>query len=333
MDFSVIKSVFSYVIAIAFLFGAFFVLADSEIKSMLVDIGVRRSMHYTYTEKITQIGRMLVYNEVSPFFVQKEEKKQTPAAHIQSDKDKPKNIPKGEIKLKNETAYEIDVNEVLKEKPFELSGNPKVLIVHTHASESYTPDEKHFYVQEENYRTDDCNYNMIRVGEVLAKTLRDKGIEVVHDKTVNDRPSYNASYAKTKTVVEKHLSRDKDIVFVFDIHRDALGDKDNPAKFVNTVNGTECAQIMMVCGTDTNLENPLWKENLRLALNIQSYMEGMYPGIMRPVNLRKERFNMHLTTGSLIFEIGANGNTLTQALASAEHLGEGLAAFIKDSIK
>jgi stage II sporulation protein P len=35
------------------------------------------------------------------------------------------------------------------------------------------------------------------------------------------------------------------------------------------------------------------------------------------VALKKERYNQHLTTGSLILEVGSSGNTLQEALAAA----------------
>ena len=40
----------------------------------------------------------------------------------------------------------------------------------------------------------------------------------------------------------------------------------------------------------------------------------MYPTLMRPVSVTSERYNQHLTTGSMILEVGSNGNTLREAL-------------------
>jgi len=37
---------------------------------------------------------------------------------------------------------------------------------------------------------------------------------------------------------------------------------------------------------------------------------------MRPVNLVPQRYNLHLTRGSLIMEVGSSGNTLQEALAA-----------------
>ena len=50
---------------------------------------------------------------------------------------------------------------------------------------------------------------------------------------------------------------------------------------------------------------------------------------MRPINLRKERFNMHLTEGSLLFEIGTHGNTLDEAIGACKYLAEGINEVLK----
>ena len=88
---------------------------------------------------------------------------------------------------------------------------------------------------------------------------------------------------------------------------------------------------MIVCGTDAmGLSNPYWKDNLILALKIQKNLEEMYPGFMRPVNLRKERFNMHKTKGSLLFEVGTHGNTFEEANLAAKYLAEGIVKTLKN---
>ncbi len=232
------------------------------------------------------------------------------------------------IEIKNETSYVIDTQSMLIEKPRLSSANPKVLIVHTHGSESYTPSSTYNYNQTGNYRTDNTDFNMIRVGKQLAKAIKSEGVEVIHDTSINDYPSYNDSYNKTGKIIEKYLSKDKDIAIVLDIHRDALGDENNIVRLATDIGSKKAAQVMIVCGTDTNLDNPNWQQNLSLALYIQQSMEKNYPGFMRPVNLRKERFNMHLTTGSLLFEMGTNGNTLEEALYSADILGSELGKII-----
>lgn len=252
---------------------------------------------------------------------------------IKEDKDiKEKNTPSLNLSIKNESKFQIDIKKLLNEKSdFKIDKEkPTVLIVHTHGSESYTASKAYNYTQTGNYRTQDTKYNMIRVGEELAKRLREKGIVTIHDKTINDYPSYNDSYNKTENVIKENLKKYPSIRFVFDIHRDAVGDESEKIKFTAAVDGEKAAQVMIVCGTNQNLENPDWEKNLSLALKIQSHFEEEYPLLMRPLNLRKERFNMHLTKGSLLFEIGTNSNTLDEALSSARFLGDGLSEVIKN---
>ncbi len=252
-----------------------------------------------------------------------ENKKITPKVKISDE-----TVHTNGIEIKNETDYFIDPLSILAQGTRVFPDKPKVLIVHTHGSESYTPDKTDYYEHSGNYRTQNTDFNVIRVGEELAGALREKGIDVIHDKTINDYPSYNDSYYKTEKIIRSHLEKHKDIVLVFDLHRDAVGTEEKVVKFTSEIQGKTAAQVMMVCGTDTNLTNPDWQENLKLAIGIQDYFNRNYPGFLRPINLRKERFNMHLTTGSLLFEVGTNGNSLKEAVWAAKVLGYGLGDFI-----
>ncbi|MBR3934651.1 MAG: stage II sporulation protein P [Clostridia bacterium] len=234
--------------------------------------------------------------------------------------------------IKNETSYSVDVQSLLnKERKYNGCGNePKVLIIHTHACETYSHKNGAGLGENGEYRTTDEGKNMIKIGEIITNVLKEKGINVLHDKTLCDYPAYNNSYVKSLEVIENYLSKYPTIEFVFDIHRDAIADeKGNPTKLTCKINGEVAAQAMIVCGTDAmGLENPNWQENLILALKIQKNMEQKYPGFMRPINLRRERFNMHKTKGSLLFEVGTHGNTMEEAQNAARYLAEGIAKVI-----
>lgn len=241
--------------------------------------------------------------------------------------------PSNGLEMKNETSYTVDT-AALSESKLNISldhKNPEILIVHTHASESYTQSEKYHYSQSDYSRCQDTRYNVVRVGDELDSELTKRGFKVIHDKTINDYPSYNNSYNKTLEVIKSNLQKYPTIKCVFDVHRDAVvGANDEKIKFTADVNGEKVSQIMLVCGSDMlGLENPNWQKNLALALKIQGRMNRKYPGLMRPVNLRKERFNMHLTEGSLIFEFGTHGNTLDEALGAVKYLADGIADVLK----
>ena len=236
------------------------------------------------------------------------------------------------LKIKNETPYSIDTEALLR-RPLDISvskDEPAVLIVHTHGTESYTQSPQYHYSDTDSPRCKDTRYNVVRVGEELARELTSKGYNVIHDKSLNDTPSYNNSYNKTLAVIEGYLEKYPSIKCVFDVHRDAIEQEDGTkVKFTADINGEVVSQVMMVCGSDAmGLDNPNWQINLSFALKIQDYLNGKYSGLMRPVNLRKERFNLHDTTGSLILEFGTHGNTLDEALASVKYIAEGIDAVL-----
>ena len=311
---------------------------NSQMVQNIIQTGLDNALPFAavktelYTPRFEEI-----YSMYASVFGKVEKIKKTPAEEKETEKEPDKkiiqreNVTSGKVEIRNDTDYDVDTAGLLSEDISFTTSTPKVLIVHTHGSESYTPDEKYQYTHTGNYRTQNVAYNMIRVGEEMAKALSQQGISVIHDKTINDYPSYNASYSKTEAIIKKYTEQDKDIVFVFDLHRDAVETQDTIVKFASEIDGLPSAQVMMVCGTDTNLHNPHWRDNLRLAVHIQDYFVRNYPGFLRPLNLRKERFNMHLTSGSLLFEVGTNGNTLEEALNSAAILGKGIGEFIRNN--
>lgn len=279
-----------------------------------------------------------IMSYASPVFTKSEIKKTSNPEIKETIKEETKiaskSIPSKNLEIKNETAYSIDAASLEKTQRFyDVSGEkPKILIIHTHASETYSNNKGKGLGEKGSYRTTDTSKNMVSIGERMAEIFEENGISVIHDKTLCDYPSYNSSYVKSLGVIGWYLERYPEIEFVFDIHRDAIEDSTGvPAKLICQISKKDVAQAMIVCGTDAmGLSNPFWKDNLILALKIQKNLEEMYPGFMRPLNLRKERFNMHKTKGSLLFEIGTHGNTHIEALRSVEYLTEGIIKTLKN---
>ena len=221
------------------------------------------------------------------------------------------------VSIKNATDIDIDTAALLSAGPPQTlpAEGPQILIVHTHGSEAYTPDSRDYYEETDTDRTEDKNYNVIRVGDELAATLTELGLNVLHDREIYDYPSYTGSYSRSGAAVEEYLAEYPDIAVVIDLHRDALGDEDVTYKTVAELTGERSSQVMMLVGTgESGLWHPNWEQNLRLALYLQDAVNDMYPTLMRPVSVTSERYNQHLTTGSMILEVGSNGNTLREAL-------------------
>ena len=69
----------------------------------------------------------------------------------------------------------------------------------------------------------------------------------------------------------------------------------------------------------------------RHGIKLQEKFNYMYPTLARPVSFTKERYNTHTTYASIIVEVGTTGNTLEEALISANCIGNVVAEFVKNN--
>lgn len=232
------------------------------------------------------------------------------------------------VYIKNETSHSIDVDSYLNAKPVIdfAEDKPVVLIVHTHTSEAYYPDDEYSYVPTDVERTEDKNYNMVRIGDSLSALIEARGYSTLHIRDIFDYPSYPGSYTRTLAAIEKAIAENPSIRIVIDVHRDAMvAASGDVYRTVAEIDGEKAAQIMLVVGTNEGgLRHPEWKKNLTFAIHLQKQIADDYPLLMRPINLRKERFNQHATNRSLLVEMGTSGNTLGEALYSTELFAKSL---------
>ncbi len=207
------------------------------------------------------------------------------------------------------------------------SPEPQVLIMHTHTTESYEPYTRDYYDDNFPFRTRDSEHNMIAVGEVLANILASKGISVLHDGTIHDYPAYSGAYDRSEKTVIAALDQYPSIKVVIDLHRDAIINEDGsrlaPAA---EINGKSAAQFMIITGCDDGRFNmPNYMENFKFACLVQNSTEKLYSGLARPLLFDYRNYNQHLTTGSILIEVGGHANSLDEALYTGELLGECIA--------
>lgn len=228
------------------------------------------------------------------------------------------------IVFNNATTYPVNLQE-LKDMPLTFSA-PTVLIVHTHTSEGYA--------ESSGARSTDNTKNVVAIGEIIKERLKTQGIKVIHDTTQNDYPAYNGSYNKALGVIKRNIAENPDIQVVLDIHRDYTARTENGVETqlipMAEVFNKPTAQVMLVVGSDNSgLTHPEWKHNLAFAVKINEELDKISESIARPINIRKERFNQHLTQGSLIIEVGSASNSLEQSKSSAYHIGDAIATVLK----
>lgn len=233
------------------------------------------------------------------------------------------------VALSDLADYQPDLEQLLLSPlDWDLTGaDPTVLILHTHATESYTKQPGEIYEEDSDYRTLNPSFNMLSVGEELTRVLTAGGISVLHDRTLHDYPSYSGSYDHARQTITAYLQAFPSITMVIDLHRDALDFEEEPQlTTLATVGGDRSAQLMLVAGTDRNISYPNWQENLAVDVKLAAVLEKMYPGITRPIQLRSQRFNLDMTPGSLLVEVGANGNTHDEAMVAVRALGAAILA-------
>ena len=69
-------------------------------------------------------------------------------------------------------------------------------------------------------------------------------------------------------------------------------------------------------------------ENLKLGVALQEDILRDYPTLMRPMLLRNSRYNQHATTGSLLLEVGAAGNSPEEAALAGRLFAQEMADFL-----
>lgn len=231
------------------------------------------------------------------------------------------------VYINNGSSCALDASQLT--KPKRPEGTPRVLILHTHATESYTMPAGEEYEPTDPYRTLDERCNMLRVGEEVAQVLERYGIEVIHDATLHDHPRYSGAYTRSLATAERYLASDDAPYYILDLHRDAVEDASGTAYKLVCAEEPRAAQIEFVVGSPGGgAEHPDWLQNLSLAVAVQRTLAQDYPSLMRPVTVRAARYNQHLSPGALLVEIGTAGNSLDEALNAARLFAVGFAETI-----
>lgn len=237
-----------------------------------------------------------------------------PSMGIELADSRDNEIPQEEITdLKKDESAEID-----NQQPDVSSGEPEVLIVHTHATESYLPQSGG------NFHSKDEENTVRDVGNVLAQTLEKQGIAVVHDKTLHDYPSYNNSYGRSYATAQELLEKYPSVKCVIDLHRDAIA-AETPAATVS-VGGRTCAKYSYVVSTGT----ATYQSNLNFVKTLNEIAKSRYNGFTGKIIERSYKYNQDLLSQYILLEIGYNRNQIEDCRNTADIIGNVLGEALKN---
>lgn len=213
---------------------------------------------------------------------------------------------------------------------------PLVLILHTHASEAYLPEDTTYLAGSVGDRiySDERSRSVIAVGAALCDALNEHGIPAIQcsQKHGKDGSLQNA-YADSEACIKAYLKKYPSIQYVIDVHRDGILNQDGTlVKTQAEKNGLQYGQVMAVVGSDGNgTECPNWKSNLALAVQLCKALNETAVHLCRPISLRNQSYNQELAPRSLLLEIGSAGNTQEEAIRSAKLVGQTLAQLITEN--
>ena len=209
------------------------------------------------------------------------------------------------------------LDEEEKPEPVVFGDEPAVLIVHTHATESYLP------ASEGNYHTKKKENTVRDVGAVLAQALKDEGIASVHDQTLHDNPSYSQSYSRSYETIQSLLKKYPTVKCVIDLHRDAIS-SDSKASTVS-VGGKQCARYSYVVSNAV----PTYDSNLKFIRQLNRRASRDFNGFEGKILERGYRYNQDLSAHYMLLEIGYNRNDIDEAINTAKVFGKVLADTLK----
>ncbi len=195
---------------------------------------------------------------------------------------------------------------------------PQILIYHTHSLEGYRDS-----------KSGDLNESVVGLGDYLTELLTERyGYKVLHDRNTYDSDRDRA-YGVAGPALEQLLAENPSIEIVIDLHRDGVPED---VYLLTEVNDTVMAPVMFFNGlsyTNTSgpvsaLNNPNLSANLAFSLQMELLASEYYPGFTRGIYLKGLRYNLHYCPRSLLVEVGAQTNSLQEAMNAMPPLADTL---------
>lgn len=214
------------------------------------------------------------------------------------------------------------------------TGDKKVVLLYnTHNRESFLP---HLPDITEPNLAHHREVNITKVSEHLAQALEDRGIGTEVDYTDhmsvlnNNGWAYGQAYRASREAVTEALAGNKDIQYMFDVHRDSMPREQT----TKVIDGEEHAKIMLVVGA----EHDQYERNLKLATVLHELIEENYQGLSRGVITKKGPgnngiYNQDLLENAVLIEFGGHENTLDELYRTADIVAEVFSDYYWDAEK
>ena len=199
--------------------------------------------------------------------------------------------------------------------------NVLVYIYNTHQLEEYKSDEA-------NTLTPNVMLASYSLKDKLSKNGINSIVETASIKSYLNKykMSYLESYDASRYYIFKTLKKNKDIMYVIDIHRDSIKHKLSTI----TYNGKKYARVLFVVG----LGNKNNKYNLKLANKLNKSFNNKVSGISRGVvkydgDETNAVYNQDTHKNAFLIEIGGYQNTMEEVNNTVDVLTDILTEYIR----
>lgn len=202
--------------------------------------------------------------------------------------------------------------------------DPILYIYNTHQTEGY---------QKSNNKSYNITPSVLMASYILRESLNDLGVPSMVE--VNDISEllrvhnwkYSYSYLASKILMEDAIEKNKTLKYFIDIHRDSASATQTTVEIDNK----KYARVLFIIGKD----NENYKENLKMADKLDTYIKKINPNLSRGVSLKGGSgvngiYNQNLSPNAILIEVGGQYNTITEVNNTISILADAIYAYIKD---
>ena len=181
-----------------------------------------------------------------------------------------------------------------------------IYIYSTHSDEEYSYQKNDIYNIVPNVKT--ASY-------ILEDELESLGLfslvetENTIDIVNKEGLKYYESYKVSRRLLEQRKKENPSLVYFIDLHRDSVDKKTTTV----TIGDKTYAKVMFLLG----LENPNYKENLKLMESMNDYLDKNYKGLSRGIYKKEGKgvngvYNQDFDANTFLIEVGGVGNTIEE---------------------
>lgn len=210
------------------------------------------------------------------------------------------------------------------EDPYETSViDPIIYIYNTHQTEGY---------QKSNNASYNITPSVLMASYILRESLNDLGVSsMVETNNIAEilrvhNWKYSYSYQASKILMQDAISKNTNLTYFIDLHRDSMNYDITTA----SINNKQYAKVLFVIGKDH--ENYL--KNLAFAEALNEYLKDFSPDITRGISLKGGSsvngiYNQDVHPNTVLIELGGQYNNIVEVNNTIEVLTQAIFKYVR----